>query len=76
MFVCFSFRVFKKGSPNGKITVYLGRHDFVDHITHIDPINGIVLVYPEYLNGQKVFLPLRYSRSTQTNPLIGSICVM
>jgi hypothetical protein len=32
------FRVFKKGSPNGKITVYLGKRDFVDHITHVDPI--------------------------------------
>ena len=55
MFVCFSFRVFKKGSPNGKITVYLGRRDFVDHITHVDPIDGVVLVDPEYLNGRKVF---------------------
>lgn len=48
-------RVFKKGSPNGKITVYLGRRDFVDHITHVDPIDGVVLVDPEYLNGRKVF---------------------
>lgn len=31
-------RVFKKSSPNGKITVYLGKRDFVDHITHVDPI--------------------------------------
>ena len=33
-------RVFKKGSPNGKITVYLGKRDFVDHVTHVDPIDG------------------------------------
>jgi hypothetical protein len=31
-------RVFKKSSPNGKITVYLGKRDFVDHIDHVDPI--------------------------------------
>lgn len=31
-------RVFKKSSVNGKITVYLGKRDFVDHITHVDPI--------------------------------------
>ena len=31
-------RVFKKSTPNGKITVYLGKRDFVDHITHVDPI--------------------------------------
>ena len=35
-------RVFKKGSPNGKITVYLGKRDFVDHVTHVDPIDGKV----------------------------------
>lgn len=32
------YRVFKKSSPNGKITVYLGKRDFVDHLNHIDPI--------------------------------------
>lgn len=34
-------RVFKKSSSNGKITVYLGKRDFVDHITHVDPIGKI-----------------------------------
>ena len=37
-------RVFKKGSPNGKITVYLGKRDFVDHVTHVDPIDGEVKI--------------------------------
>jgi beta-arrestin len=36
--LCHSNRVFKKSSANGKITVYLGKRDFVDHITHVDPI--------------------------------------
>ena len=35
--------------------MYLGRRDFVDHISHVDPIDGVVLVDPEYLNGRKVF---------------------
>ena len=48
-------RVFKKGSPNGKITVYLGRRDFVDHVSHVDPIDGVVLVDPEYLKDRKVY---------------------
>lgn len=52
---CSFSSVFKKGSPNGKITVYLGRRDFVDHISHVDPIDGVVLVDPEYLSGRKVF---------------------
>lgn len=36
------FRVFKKSSSNGKITVYLGKRDFVDHITHVDPIGELI----------------------------------
>ncbi|CAG7823642.1 unnamed protein product [Allacma fusca] len=36
-------RVFKKSSPNGKITVYLGKRDFVDHLTHVDPIGSTKL---------------------------------
>jgi len=42
-------RVFKKSSPNGRITAYLGKRDFVDHIHCIDPIDGIVLIDEEYL---------------------------
>lgn len=48
-------RVFKKSSPNGKITVYLGKRDFVDHITHVDPIDGVVLIDPDYLKERRVF---------------------
>ncbi|CAD7088190.1 unnamed protein product [Hermetia illucens] len=48
-------RVFKKSSSNGKITVYLGKRDFVDHITHVDPIDGVVLIDPDYVRDRKVF---------------------
>ncbi|XP_019616409.1 PREDICTED: beta-arrestin-1-like isoform X2 [Branchiostoma belcheri] len=48
-------RVFKKSSPNGKITVYLGKRDFVDHLTHVDPVDGVILVDKEYLKDRKVF---------------------
>lgn len=48
-------RVFKKSSPNGKITVYLGKRDFVDHMTHIDPIDGVVLIDPDYIKDRKVY---------------------
>lgn len=51
----FGTRVFKKSSPNGKITVYLGKRDFVDHVTHVDPIDGVVLVDPDYVKERKVF---------------------
>jgi hypothetical protein len=33
-----SFRVFKKTSPNSKITVYVGKRDFIDRVTEVDPI--------------------------------------
>ncbi|XP_044274534.1 beta-arrestin-1-like [Varanus komodoensis] len=31
-------RVFKEASPNGKLTVYLGKQDFVDHIDVVNPV--------------------------------------
>ncbi|XP_076173102.1 beta-arrestin protein kurtz isoform X5 [Ptiloglossa arizonensis] len=48
-------RVFKKSCLDGKITVYLGKRDFVDHITHVDPIDGVVLIDPDCLKNGKVF---------------------
>ena len=27
----------------------------MDHVTHVDPIDGVVLVDPEYLKDRKVF---------------------
>ncbi|PNI37378.1 ARRB2 isoform 11 [Pan troglodytes] len=32
-------RVFKKSSPNCKLTVYLGKRDFVDHLDKVDPVD-------------------------------------
>ncbi|CAF1125390.1 unnamed protein product [Adineta ricciae] len=48
-------RVFKKSSPNSKITCYLGKRDFIDYSDHIDPIDGVVLVDPEYIKDRKVY---------------------
>ncbi|KAG9509233.1 Beta-arrestin-1, partial [Fragariocoptes setiger] len=48
-------RVYKKSSLNSKITVYLGRRDFVDHISHVDPIDGVVLIDRDYVQNRKVF---------------------
>ena len=49
-----SFRVFKKASPNAKVTIYLGRRDFIDHVTESDPIDGVLLIDKEYLQGRQV----------------------
>ncbi|KAL2078864.1 hypothetical protein ACEWY4_024608 [Coilia grayii] len=58
--------VFKKSSPNCKLTVYLGKRDFVDHLDHVDPVDGVLLVDPDYLKDRKVFVTLtcafRYGR--------------
>eukprot|EP00095_Tigriopus_kingsejongensis_P012672 maker-scaffold22_size673200-snap-gene-2.19 protein:Tk12672 transcript:maker-scaffold22_size673200-snap-gene-2.19-mRNA-1 annotation:"arrestin1 precursor" len=61
-----SFRVFKKASPNGKLTSYLGRRDFVDHVSETDPIDGVLLVDKDYLGGRQIYAQLvcsfRYGR--------------
>lgn len=48
-------KVFKKTTPNGKVTVYLGKRDFIDHVEYCDPIDGVVVVDTEYLKGRKVY---------------------
>uniref|UniRef100_A0AAR2LRH2 Arrestin C-terminal-like domain-containing protein n=1 Tax=Pygocentrus nattereri TaxID=42514 RepID=A0AAR2LRH2_PYGNA len=62
----FPCRVFKKSSPNCKLTVYLGKRDFVDHLDHVDPVDGVLLIDPEYLKDRRVFVTLtcafRYGR--------------
>ena len=49
-----SFRVFKKTSPNGRLTLYLGRRDFIDHVTESDPVDGVLLIDKDYLQGKQV----------------------
>lgn len=48
-------KVFKKTTPNGKVTVYLGKRDFIDHLDHVDPIDGVVVVENDYLKGRKIY---------------------
>lgn len=59
-------KVFKKTTPNGKLTFYLGKRDFIDHLDYCDPIDGVVVVENEYLRGRKVYGELittyRYGR--------------
>ena len=40
-FIC---RVFKKASADNRVTVYLGRRDYIDHVTGSDPIDGVLHV--------------------------------
>ncbi|ROT67099.1 phosrestin-1 [Penaeus vannamei] len=45
----------RKTAPNGKITVYLGRRDFVDNTTSTEPVDGVIVCDNDYLPGRKVF---------------------
>lgn len=36
----YNFKVFKKCAPNGKVTLYMGKRDFVDHISFVEPIGA------------------------------------
>ena len=37
-----SFRVYKRVSINGRITLYPSRRDFVDYVTGSNPVDGVV----------------------------------
>ncbi|XP_056395548.1 arrestin-C isoform X3 [Hyla sarda] len=59
-------KVFKKTSPDGKLSMYLGKRDFVDHVEFVEPVDGVILIDPEYQKDKKVFVVLtcafRYGR--------------
>ncbi|KAL3319828.1 Beta-arrestin-1 [Cichlidogyrus casuarinus] len=60
-------RVFKKCSHTGKITVYLSKRDFYTHETHVDPIEGVILVDPDIIQLKKpiycqILAAFRYGR--------------
>lgn len=62
-----NFKVFKKCSPNGKIAVYLGKRDFIDYLSGVEPVDGVVLLDPGYVDTQrKIWVQLicsfRYGR--------------
>lgn len=62
-----NLKVFKKLSPNSKITLYMGKREFIDSISVVEPIDGIIILDPEYIKqNRKVFVQLicnfRYGR--------------
>ena len=42
--------VVKKSSPNGKLTIYLGKRDFISYKDYSENIDGILLIDPNYLD--------------------------
>ncbi|KOX80300.1 Arrestin like protein [Melipona quadrifasciata] len=62
-----NFKVFKKCSPNGKISIYLGKRDYIDYLSGIEPVDGVILLDQDYVNtGRKIWGQLvcsfRYGR--------------
>lgn len=62
-----NFKVFKKCSPNNRITLYMGKREFVDSVAAVEPIDGIVVLDDEYIKyNRKVYAQLvcsfRYGR--------------
>ncbi|XP_054482771.1 S-arrestin a [Anoplopoma fimbria] len=58
--------VFKKVCKDKSVGVYMGRRDFVDRVDSVDPVDGVIIIDPEALQGRKVFVTLsctfRYGR--------------
>ncbi|XP_076241173.1 arrestin 1 [Calliopsis andreniformis] len=62
-----NFKVFKKCSPNGKIALYLGKRDYIDYLSGIEPVDGVILLDQDYIEtGRKIWGQLvcsfRYGR--------------
>ena len=61
-----------------KVTLYLGRRDYVDHVTGSDPVDGVVNIDNEFLNDKKVVVQLvcsfRYGREVKYN--MGINCLL
>ncbi|XP_029421819.1 S-arrestin isoform X6 [Nannospalax galili] len=50
--------IFKKVSWDKSVTIYLGKRDYIDHISQVEPVDGVVLVDPELVKGKKVYVTL------------------
>lgn len=51
-------KVFKKTSGNGGLTLYLGKRDYVDDISKVEKVEGVVKLDPAEFGDRKVFVQL------------------
>ncbi|XP_063392646.1 phosrestin-2-like [Cydia fagiglandana] len=62
-------KVFKKSSPNNKLTLYLASRDLVVETNSIDRIQGVLHVDPEHVDNKKLYgqvtLTFRYGREDE-----------
>uniref|UniRef100_A0A6I8NT44 S-arrestin n=1 Tax=Ornithorhynchus anatinus TaxID=9258 RepID=A0A6I8NT44_ORNAN len=43
---------------SGRVAIYLGKRDYIDHVNWVEPVDGVVLVDPELVKGKKVYVSL------------------
>ena len=55
--------------PPPQLTVYLGRRDFVDHVTEVDPVDGVVLIDPDYFSKEG-----KTDRKGEAAALVEALC--
>jgi len=48
-----NFKVYKKSSPNNKVHLYMGKRDFVDHISAVEPVEGVIVLDEEYMHDRR-----------------------
>ncbi|XP_058482603.1 arrestin 3a, retinal (X-arrestin) [Solea solea] len=51
-------KVFKKTSGNGGLTLFLGKRDYVDHMSSVDKVDGVVKLDKADFGDRKVFVQL------------------
>ncbi|KAK1134246.1 hypothetical protein K0M31_012028 [Melipona bicolor] len=61
--------VYKKSSPNNKLTLYLASRDLTVSEAKIDKLQGVLLVDPDFLQDKRVYgqitLTFRYGREDE-----------
>uniref|UniRef100_A0A8D2Q5C0 S-arrestin n=2 Tax=Varanus komodoensis TaxID=61221 RepID=A0A8D2Q5C0_VARKO len=50
--------IYKKISHDKAVAIYLGKRDFIDHVDHVEPVDGVVLVDPDIVREKKVYVTL------------------
>nr|CAE46025.1 hypothetical protein [Homo sapiens] len=43
-----------KSVSGAQVTIYLGNRDYIDHVSQVQPVDGVVLVDPDLVKGKKV----------------------
>ncbi|XP_076042350.1 arrestin homolog [Oratosquilla oratoria] len=69
-----TIKVFHKTAPNGRVSCYLSRRDFVETRDQIEPVDGVVVVSNDYLKGRSIFAQVRvtYQFGQEEDEILGN----